>query len=537
MNMAKHSKWVKVTLIIITIVIFFIFLIPNSRASENIAMVSMFEPDEGIMIPVIRRMLEPKGNFKYFLIHFVLYEYYYYGFPFFALSGVATLPFQLADQMDNIPWIMATLRQVVSVLPMLIALLLLVDLHDRFRTYRSIVLFFFLLVVPAVVKNGFWWHPDGLVLLLSVLVLYFLYRDDHKLGWRFVTAAFFCGVLTATKLVGFYFFLAVGLTIVWSLVKKRVSWKKAILMSVVFLIVMAVAYVIANPFMIFEAHRELYFKTIRKQSTLLSQGYGIFYKKGLINVWPLMHRYYGEAVFLIVTIGMTIWNILKKENRFLHALILTWFIPLTVSVLTFSHFKYQYWLPVAIPLFANWVTVLPENKEVFKIDSKLIRKIFRVSFLLIFFIQFILFGVQSTKMMIDRTYRKERNDTFVFYELAMEQLEPIGEDRVYAYYDYRLYMPEKENWQTETAFKMLDYDHITSKNFDILFLLEQRMRDYTNPNAVGIDLESFARAQEFYRDALEGNINGYCLLLRTETAHLYVREDFCLKYFAPDICR
>jgi hypothetical protein len=537
MNMAKHSKWVKVTLVIITIVIFFIFLIPNSRASENIAMVSMFEPDEGIMIPVIQKMLEPKGNFKYFLIKFALYEYYYYGFPFFALSAIVTLPFQLAGQMGNIPWLMTTLRQLVSVLPMLLALLLLVDLHDRFKSYKSIILYLFLLMVPAVVQNGFWWHPDGLVLLLSVLVLYFLYRDGHKLGWQFVAAAFFCSVLTATKLVGGYFFLAVGLTILWSVLTKSVSWKKAILMSVLFLLIMAVTFVIANPFMIFEAHRELYFKTIRKQSSLLSQGYGIFYNKGLIACWPLMHEYYGEAVFLIATIGITIWNILKKETRFMHALTLAWFIPLTVSVLTFSHFKYQYWLPVAIPLFANWVTVLSENKKILKAESSFIKKILRIGLLLIFVAQFVLFGVQSSKMMVNRIYRKEKNANFIFYELAMEKLEPIGEDPIYAYYDYRLYMPKKENWTAETAFKMLDYEHINSRNFDVLFLLEQRMHDYTNPNVVGIDPESFTRAQEFYRDALEGNIDGYCLLLRTETAHLYVREDFCLKYFEPEVCQ
>jgi hypothetical protein len=535
--MEKQSKWVKMTLIVITIAVFFIFLIPNSRASENIAMVSMFEPDEGIMIPVIRKMLVPKGYWKIFVLHFIIYRYYYYGFPFFALSAVVTAPFQLARQMENIPRMMPTLRQLISVLPMLLALLLLVYLHDRFKSYKSIILYLFLLLVPAVVQNGFWWHPDGLVLLLSVLVIYFLFRDDHRLSWCFATAAFFCGVLPATKLVGGYFFLAVGVTVIWSLVKKKVTWPRAILMSVLFLLIMAVTFIAANPFLFFETDRTMYINTVRKQSALLSGGYGIVYEKGLAAAWPLMHQYYGEGVFLIATIGLTIWNILKKETRFLHALTLAWFIPLTVSVLTFSHFKYQYWLPVAIPLFANWVTIFPENKKIFTAESSLIQKLLRIGLLLIFVVQFILFGVQSTQMMIDRTYRKERNDNFIFYELAMEKLEPIGEDRVYAYYDYRLYMPKKENWVSETKFQMLDYEHIKSRNFDVLFLLEQRMRDYTNPNAVGIDSESFAQAKTFYQDALEGDIDGYCLLLRTDVAHLYVREDFCLKYFDPAVCK
>ncbi|MBW6467102.1 MAG: hypothetical protein K0B06_11405 [Brevefilum sp.] len=534
--MDKRPNWIQITLIAVSIAFFILISIPNAKASENIAMVSMFEPDEGVLIPVIQGMITPKDTIKDNIYYFFLYGFYDYGFPFFAPSALVSLPLQWLNQIDNIPILMLTLRQLISVLPMLLSVLLLVYLHDRFRTIRSILLTIFLLLMPAVIRNGFWWKPDGIVLLLSVIVLYFLYTDQHQLGWRFLAAAFFCGVLTATKLVGAYFFLAVGLAIIWGLVKKDVTWKKAIVRSMAFIGIMAITFVLSNPFLLHGLHRTWYINIFRKNADVLSFGYGIIYDRGLRASWPLMRQYYGEAIFIIVTLGITIWNIIKQETRFLHALTLAWFVPLTISVITFSHFKYQYWLPVAIPLFCNWVTFLPQK---IRLDLKTpsLGQVIRIILLVIFFVQTILFGVQSTQMLIERTYRAENNAELIFYDLAMDQLEPIGDNTVYAYYDYRLYMPAKQNWVTETSFDLLDYDFIESRNYDVLFLLQQRINDYLHPNAVGVDPESFARARAFYQDAQDGSLEGYILLYRNETALLYIREDVCRRDFEPGTCQ
>jgi hypothetical protein len=534
--MEKHTQWIRLSVILISIAFFVLISIPNAKASENIAMVSMFEPDEGIMIPVIRSMIAPRETVKDHLYYFLLYSYYFYGFPFFASSALVSLPLQWLNQIDNIPMLMLTLRQVISVLPMVLAVLLLVYMNDRFRTIRSILMTLFLMLVPALIQNGFWWHPDGIVLLLSTLVLFFLYTDQHKLGWRFLAAAFFCGVLTATKLVGAYFFLAVGLAVIWSIVNKDVTWKKAVIKSLAFIGIMAATFIASNPFLLIESHRTWYINIFRKQTELLSFGYGIIYDRGLRASWPLMRQYYGEAIFIIATLGITIWNIIKQETRFLHALTLAWFVPLTISVITFSHFKYQYWLPVAIPLFCNWVTFLPDK---IKLDLKTpsLGQVIKIILLVIFSAQMILFGVQSTRMLIERTFRAENSAEVSFYDLAMNQLEPIGDKAVYAYYDYRLYMPAKQNWVTETSFELLDYSFIQSRNFDVLFLLQQRINDYLHPNAVGVDPESFARAQAFYQDAQDGSLAGYILLFRNETALLYIREDVCQRDFEPGTCQ
>lgn len=530
-----QKKIVTISVFLILVTAFVLFGFPNARASDDIAMVSMFEPDEGIAVPIAQRMISPKEDLKWFVAGFVFYGYYYYGFPFFAPSALVLAPLEWAEQIGNLPLVMLTLRQMISVLPMLISILILVKMQDGFRTYRSIILALLLVVVPAVVRNGFWWHPDGLVLLLSTLVIYFLWKDDRHFGWRFLFAAALCGLLAATKIVGVYFFLAVGMTLIWGLVEKKLTWKKAIWISLLFIAIMAASFFISNPFLFSPGTRQKYFEIVKLQSDLLSGGYEIRYDKGLLASWPTMHEFYGEAVFLLAAIGVTIWGIVKSERRFLHALTLAWFIPLTFTLLTFSHFKFQYWLPVAIPLFSNIAWILPEKWK----DIKWSRGqwAIRVLLLVIFGGQLVLFGAQSIKMGYDQYFRKENHPSIVFYEQAMEVLAPVVPQAMHVYYDYRLYLPETEGWYKETLFEMLSYPYIEEGNYQVLVLLEQRIRDYLNPNAVGNDPEQFALSQAFYRDADAGTIAGYHLLYRDQTGLIYVQDGTCQAYFEPAQCQ
>jgi len=82
-------------------------------------------------------MIAPAPTLNLALRQFVFYDYYYYGFPFFAASALLLLPLQWLSHLGDIPLVMLILRQFVSVLPMLAALLLLVYMQDGFHSYRS----------------------------------------------------------------------------------------------------------------------------------------------------------------------------------------------------------------------------------------------------------------------------------------------------------------------------------------------------------------------------------------------------------------
>jgi hypothetical protein len=533
--MTSQQKRIFILLLFMALIVFALFSWPNSVASKNLAMVQMFQPDESIF-PYVFHMIAPAESINQALRSFVFYDYYYYGFPYFGLSAALLLPLQWMGYITNISLIMLILRQLVSVLPMLIALLLLVYMQDGFRTYRSMVLFAILLCVPAVVQNNLWWHPDGITFLFVVLTIFFLKRDNMRFGWNFLFAAATAGIATAIKLVGVYFFLAVGLPLVLGLLLKKASWKKLIGMAIAFLFVMALAFLIANPFLLSHWARTAYGNIFHKQVFMLSEGYGVVYEKGLAAAWPFMRESYGEAIFLLVALGATIWGAWRGPQRLLHGLILAWFFPITVLVLFVTHFKFQYWLPVALPLLSSLVVLLPEkwilNRAAFKSGFvKLTAKITHVFILLVVLIQVVLFVKQDVQILNTSLHRADNNPRIQFYDQVLNALSPLPTGSFNVYYDYRFYVPETTGWTIQTSYDLLGYSYIQENNFDILLLLEQRIHDYLNPNVTGIDHDVFARNQQFYRDAENGTISGYQLVYRNDLGLVYVREDLYQNYF------
>jgi hypothetical protein len=527
--MTRIQKRIFLLLLFMAAVAFVLFALPNAVASQNLAMVQIFSPDETAPLPYIFRMIAPAPTLNLALRHFIFYDYYYYGFPFFAASALLLLPLQWLGRLGDIPLVMLVLRQFVSVLPMLVALLLLVYMQDGFRSYRSPVLFAFLLSVPAVVDNNSWYHPDGITFLLVVLTIFFLKRDALRFGRNFLFAAVMSGVATATKLVGVYFFLAVGLTLLLGLFFKKTSWKRLAGMAFAFILTMGLAYLIANPFLFSHWARTAYQYIFYKQGGLLSEGYGVVYAKGLLASWPLVHESYGELLFLLIALGVAVWGAWRGPQRLLHGLILAWFVPLSVTVFFLTHFKFQYWLPVALPLFSCLVILLPEKWQ--KGGIWHLAWFARVALLLVLFVQFALFVRADVHTFDSRMHRAEKSHSIQFYDKVLAALKPLPDAQLHIYYDYRMYVPGKPGWVTETTFDLLEYGYIQKNHFDVLILLEQRIRDYLNPEAVGIDPALFARNQQFYRDADNQTIKGYHLVYRDSFGLIFVRDELYQKYY------
>ncbi len=517
-------------LLFMAAVAFVLFALPNAVASLNISMVQVFQPDEAAPLPYVFQMIAHAPSLNQALRQFIFYNYYYYGFPFFAASALLLLPLQWLGRLGDMPLVMLVLRQFISVLPMLAALLVLVYMQDGFRTYRSPVLFAFLLVVPAVLQNNSWYHPDGITFLLVVLTIYFLKRDNLRFGWNFVLAAVMSGVATATKLIGVYFFLAVGLTLLLGLVLKKASWKKLLGMAATFILAMGLSYLIANPFLFSHWARTAYQYIEYKQGGLLENGYGVFYAKGLLAAWPDVQSSFGELLFLLIALGAAIWGAWRGPQRLLYGLILAWFIPISVTVFFLTHFKFQYWMPVALPLISCLVVLLPEK---WKTDqSGHLAWFARMALLLVLLIQFGLFIRSDVQTFNSNLHRQQNSASIQWYSQVLTALKPLPDAKLHVYYDYRLYVPGNPGWVTDTNFDLLEYSYIQQNHFDVLLLLEQRIKDYLNPNATGIDPALFARNQQFYRDANNQTITGYHLVYRDSFGLIYVRDALYQQYYS-----
>jgi hypothetical protein len=522
-------------LLLLSLVYFIVFIPPNLAASKNLEMVSVFEPDEAVPLPYVLNMIRPADGLKSALIQFAFYKYYFYGFPYFAYSAAWLLPLQWANLINDTSLVMLVLRQLVSLLPLLAAIWVLVFLQTRFKGYRAVLLFIFLSLLPAVVRNNFWWHPDGLAILFAMFAIIFLERDGLRFGRNFYLSAAMCGISAGTKGIGFYLFLTILVYLCMGWLLKKNTPLKLFLSAVCFLACMAAAYWLVNPTLIYAGVRERFFQVMFSQSQLLSQGYEVEYARGLSASLPMIFADYGSPFFIAATVYACILGMHRKRQKLLYAILFTWLIPLTLTVLFVIHYKFQYWLPVALPLFSSSVIFLPENIEIRKVPIGWWKQNWiRLSAMLIIGLQFIFNCVQDVNLYASRVNREKNSEAIQFNGHVDKALAPLPANRGYhVYYDVRMYVPARAEWYYESLFEMLDYAYVRSKNFDVILLRQQRIYDYLASGAVALNDEKMAASQIFYNEAQQGLITGYHLLYRDEYGLVFVRNRFFQNYFLP----
>jgi hypothetical protein len=534
MALDRSQKKTFLVLLLLSLVYFLIFIPPNMAASKNIEMVSVFEPDEAAQLQYALNMIRPADNLKNALIQFFFYKFYFYGFPHFAYSAVLLFPLQWLNLINNTSLVMLILRQVVSLLPLLAAIWILVYLQTRFKGYRAILLFVFLVSLPVVLKNNFWWHPDGLAILLAMLTIFFLERDDLKFGKNFYLSAIMCGFCAGTKGIGIYFFLTIFGYLILGLKIKKISLSRIILSAFGFLAFMAFSYLLANPILVYSGVRERYFQSMSSAYSLISQGYEIGYAKGVSVALSAILEDYANPLFLLLVLTASIWAIMQDRRRLLHIIILTWLVPITLLICFIIHYKFQYWLPVGLPLFSTFIVYFPERLNLNQIFNREKKQWLILLVIAIVTLQFAYNLFQDVGLYSDRLYREKNSSAIRFYDRVEQTLVPLPSVRTYhVYYDVRMYVPARPDWYCESIFEMLDYDFLKEKNFDLILLRQQRILDYLNPGAVALDADQMAASQVFYRDAQQGNITGYHLIYRDTYGLVFVRNRLYQNNFQP----
>ncbi len=534
MPLPKANRRVVLILLLLSASYFTLFAFPNAVGSKNLEMVTIFQPDEGVPLPYVFQMIRPAATLKETLIHFFFYGYYFYGFPYFALSALALLPLKALGLLGDTTLVMLTLRQMISVLPMLLAAWVLTGLQTGFRDYRAPALFLFLLAVPAVVTNNLWWHPDSLVTLLAVLVIYALDRDSLRFGRWFLLAGLLCGAAAATKGIGYYFALTIAVYLLIGLFRRKIRLPRAVLAGLGFLAAMFAGYLGSNPILIYASVRRDYFAVMDEQLEQLTTGHQLAYAKGLEAALPILNKYYGAALFLLLMLGLCIWGIWRDPRRLLFTHILTWTLPLTLTVFTIFHLKYQYLLPVALPLFSCAVILLPERWRWSQPQTwrGWAAGGLRLLLALAVLAQLAAFLSADARIYTRSLRREQTSQSLQFYEKSLKALEPmIDLPDLRVYHDVRVYFTPRKTWKTDAIFQMLDYDYI--QNFDILMLDRQRMADYTKQSGTPVDPAQYEKSFAFYTDAKAGQIKGYTLVFKDDFAALFVRDSLYQQYLRP----
>ncbi len=535
-RMTSTQKRVFTVLIFISLAYFIAFLFPNNTGAKDEMMISLFEPDEFAQYPVVTQMLEPDSSRNQTIYNFFAYGHYYYGSPFYVSSALLLLPLKLTQDLTDTQLNMLLLRQFISILPMLGALLLLTYIQTKFSsTVKSIGLFVFLLAVSAVVENNLWWHVDSLAVFFVALTLFFLDRDDGRFGLDFALAAASTGLAAGTKVIGLFFVLTIPTYLLIGILSKKLTRRTAILKGLLFVGIMAAAIVISNPFLLLENQRAEMIKTLTRQSRSMSEGWTLTYAKGPASWLNIIEELYGQLIFVGLAFIALILGILRGENRIRHLLIATWALPLGLYVLfTIAIKPTHFFLPILLPVYSSLVVFLefsPFNAEK---PRKPITWLWGGLILAVIAYQFVVYANKDVELYREVLTREENEKSLVFYEVLEKDYLPRiqTDDQLKVFRDVRMYFPESPRWKVRTYWNS-KYSTIEKIKPDIIILWSQRILDYTSENAQAnaVDPKSFQDTYTFFVDADKDQLRDYRLVYRDSEGLMFVSDAIYEAYF------
>ncbi len=541
----KKKASVFLVLLFLGIGYFLLFGPPNAVGARDQNMISIFNADEFAQYPHVTRMMEPGKTLAQTLYRFFAYQHYYYGFPFYFFSSAAALfPLKLTTGLSYVNLNMLFLRQVVSILPMVFALMLLVALQTNFDSYvKSISLFILLLSVPEVVANNLWWHPESLVFLFIILTFFFLQKDDLAFGRYFYLAAIACGLAIATKLIGLFFFLTIPAYLLLGWRKGRINLRYACVAALGFVLTIGITFVLSNPFLYWASERAQALKIQTRQADAMSTGFVLAYGNSPWSWLNVITELYGLPAFLLLSLISLVIGILQGQKRILNLLILAWALPFTIYLFAAIVIRPKhFFLPILLPVFSSlpaffafaWPTSFA-GSTIDWVKRNSWRLLLSTVGIGVIGWQFAYNLHYDTSLYQDALNREKDSSALQFYSaLERDYLPKIVLDRqLIIYRDAQMYVADEPAYDVRFQWGTIDYDYVHKINADVLVLSKGRLHDFTQEGAQERALDpDFVRAYQFYKDALAGTVTGYDLLYQDENGIAYLSAPLYKSFFA-----
>ena len=393
-HFSTRQKSIFVSLVILGIAYFCIFIPVNLQFSST---PQDLTGDEAVQYPIVIKMLVSQPSLRLSFYQMFIYGEYEYGFPFYGFSALLLVPvklifgsnFSLHTQLN-----MLLLRQLVVVLPSILAAIIFTYLATRFkRIWPSIGLFLIILTLPGMVLHqSLFWHPDALNLLFIALTIFLLDRDELHFGKDFYLAAVTCSLSVATRMFGLFFFVTILFLLGNGVHNKSLSIRKTVMLGGTFILIMIATFMVANPYVYKPGELGAAIKIFERQGAQITLGIqepdpeGI-YQVGFSAWWPFIKRYYGAALtlaYLCLSLIVGVFSEMRK-NVFYHIL-LTWLLVVGSYLIFFSKVKsFWYLLPLLIPLYSAGMAI-PEQIEELKEKYSINRKVKLAMIILIYII-------------------------------------------------------------------------------------------------------------------------------------------------------
>ena len=531
MKKHKTERNVLWALVLIGIIYFCIMIPVNLTGADTPEMLEVFEVDEYAQFPHLMRMLTPGDSLYQTVRNFFIYLHYYYGFPFYFWSAVSVLPLKLFRSVwpGNTRVIVCVLRQMISVLPMVLSAGLLTWMGTKFKKFwLSVVLDLLLLTMPAVIQNDFWWHPDSLTLLFLCLTFFFLDRDRLRCGRNFLYAAFFCGAAVGTKYLGLYFVLAVPAYLLCCRIRGNISTRQIFTKAVLFLLVMAAAVLFSDPLLLLPQERAEILGIMKQQIELSGTGIFLQYENGFLEnghlpVW--LTENYLRLPWLVLSIAALIAGIFsgKKQTRTMAVVIFCYLTAACAVNLNAAASRLHYYLPVIIPLAAS----LPFISEAFPMRFQ---KYAQTGLCLLIAVQIGLNMPGDLDLMRTQLHREENSASIALFQtldadyLPLKEVPPERMTRVYR--DWKAYFPEREGYAVKTDWDLASFPLIEDWHPDLILLEKENIRAYGMDSVLeqAVNTDKMKQTVDFYTAAAAKSVPGYTFLYENEFGMVFRKE-------------
>jgi len=547
--MGKTQKIYLLLILLLALAWFAVFILPNRTGTADATMLSVFEHDEYAQYPNLIQMFRggetPLQAFK----NFLTYLHYYYGFPFYLFSALPLFPVKWllgADWQTQTRLIVTLLRQLISVLPVLLSALLLVQDQLRSKSpWKALLTFLLLLSLPAVIANNLWWHPDGLLTLFCVLTILLLIRDDGRLGLSFYLSGVTCALAIGTKVFGVLFVATYLAYLVYVRVARKTAWKKILLSALLFVLLLGAAVLVTNPLLLLPIERgEIIsvFKANLKQNT---QG---FYVAGngeagkLARYADLLRTSYGGLLLFFSAAAAALIGLLKKGNHLKYLVILTWVGAYFGYFLAFaSTLRTHYFIPVVLPLYACLLDLVPAWQDLKLVQAAktgrkaLLKNLAAVAVVLLTVIVIVWNIPTAVQLVREGTRREETSASLALYRTFEKDVMPrIPQDTpLVIYRDWRAYVADDPHWQVIYNWDLVGYSYIYEHQPDLLFIERENALYFADEakQEQALDQDRMRDMNAFYADVLTNEVDGYQQVYQDGFGFVFASDSLFDRYF------
>lgn len=517
-------------LLICSLLYFALLIFPNLTGAQTPEMLAIFEVDEYAQYEHAVRMATGSDNWRDTLRHFVVYQHYFYGYPFYFFSALVLLPVRVllgAGWAEHTSSLILVLRQLISVLPNLLSLWLLTYAATEFKSnFKTLTLFMLMLLLPGLMDNSLWWHADGLALLFMALVFFFLRLDGLRFGRYFWLSAVAAGIGLGIKYVGGFFVLVTPLYLVLGVQRKTLTSARFVAYAAGFLALMLAIFVITNPLLLFPQRADL-IATQRLQFEQTSQGIlmgrSSFLHNGRLPSW--LTENFGSPAFLALLAVALLAGWRQGGEPRLHAALLTaWLLPNFIVMLNASSWRIHYWLPIMLPAMTALVFVLPHSWQGLRAKQPPARAVLQWGILALLVWQAGTFAVSSGEQYVRTLRREQTSASLRFYRTVQPLL--AAEAPLHIYRDWKVYFPAEDDMSVFMDWDLGSHDMLNSEQPDVLLLERENVEAYGDEHylASAPDPGRLEPMHRFYRAALLDEFGRYRLIYQDDFGLVFLRQ-------------